>query len=67
MADTLLLRSLKSQPKNVNLNNKKLDKVPKIIGKLVNALQITMKNNNIKSLPPEFGDLVQVNILKNCN
>ena len=61
MADTLLLRSLKSQPKCVNLDNKKLENVPKLIGKLVSVLQITLKNNKLKNLPPEFGDLTQVN------
>ena len=62
MADTILLRSLKSQPKTLSLSNKKLDRVPKIIGKLVAVLQIDIKNNNINDLPPEFGKLTQVSI-----
>ena len=58
--DALLLRALKSQPKSVNLDNKKLEKVPKLIGKLVSTLHITLKNNRINELPQEFGDLIQV-------
>ena len=60
MADTILLKSLKSQPKLLNLNNKKLDRVPKAIGRLINVLHLEIKNNKIKSLPIEFGELVQV-------
>ena len=64
MADTLLLRAWKSQPKSVNLDNKKLEKVPKLIGKLVSTLHITLKNNRVSELPQEFGDLVQVRLIK---
>ena len=60
MADTLLLRSLKSQPKILNLSSKKLDKVPNLIGKFINVLRIELKNNRIQTLPPGFGELVQV-------
>ena len=60
MADTILLKSLKSQPKLLNLNNKKLDRVPKAIGRLMNVLHVEIKNNKLKSLPIEFGELVQV-------
>ena len=60
MADTLLLRSLKAQPKTLNLCNKNLQKVPKLIGKLENLLSLSLKNNKLCSLPVEIGDLSQV-------
>ena len=60
MADTILLRSLKSQPKLLNLNNKKLDQIPRLIGRFLNVLHIEAKNNKIQTLPHEFGELVQV-------
>lgn len=60
MADSLLLLALKSQPKVLNLSNKKLQKVPKAIGKLEFVVKIELKNNNIRNLPKEFGSLTQV-------
>ena len=60
MADKLLFRQLQAQPKVLNLNNQKLSKVPKLIGKFDNVLHINLKSNNISDLPPEFGNLVQV-------
>lgn len=60
MADVLLLKALKTQPKVLNLNNKKLKKVPKLIGKLTTVLQVHLRNNSLRKLPFEFGDLVQV-------
>jgi hypothetical protein len=60
MADTLLLRSLKSQPKLLKLNNKKLNKVPRLIGQFTNVINIELKNNKITTLPRDFGELVQV-------
>ena len=61
MADTLLLPALKSQPRVLNLCNKKLNKVPKAIGRLKCVVQLLLKNNNIKDLPSQFGELTQVN------
>ena len=60
MADRLLVRSLAA--KSVSLCNKKLEKVPRIIGKLTAALQIDLKNNFLADLPEEFGYLVQVGV-----
>lgn len=60
MADTLLLRALKSQPRALNLNCKKLDRVPKIIGKFSCVCDVQLKSNKLKDLPPDFADLVQV-------
>lgn len=62
MADALLLKCLRSQPKVVNLSSKRLDKCPKIIGKLNAVRQVEIKNNRLKTLPPEFGALIQVSI-----
>ena len=60
MADTILLRSLKAQPKQLNLSNKKLAKVPKIIAKFTSTTHIELKNNKLQLLPNEFGELLQV-------
>lgn len=65
MADTLLLRQLKAKPKVLNLNNKHLRKVPRIIGKFFGLLQLQLKTNDISVLPNEFGELVQVSL--KCN
>jgi Leucine-rich repeat (LRR) protein len=61
MADALLLRSLTA--KKLNLNNKALRKVPKIIGSLTAVVDIELKNNLLTDLPDEFGNLVQVIML----
>ena len=60
MTAALLLPVLKSQPKSVNLSHKGLKKVPKAIGQLKNVLRLELQGNKIKTLPLEFGDLVQV-------
>ena len=60
MADALLLKAFKNQPKVVNLSNKNLKKVPKLIGQLTNTEQVQLKNNHLCKLPQEFGDLIQV-------
>ena len=48
-----MLKSLKSQPKLINLNSKKLDRVPRAIGRLVNVTHIELRNNKVKNLPEE--------------
>lgn len=58
MADALVLRSLTA--KKLNLNNKALRKVPKIIGTLQAVVDIELKNNRLTDLPDEFGNLIQV-------
>ena len=60
MADTLLVRALKSKPKSLNLSSKKLDKVPKAIGKLDCVIHLQLKNNRLKTLPHELSYLDQV-------
>lgn len=60
MSDLILLRALKSQPKNVNLNNKHLKKLPKLVGQLTSVLQLELKHNQLTDLPEEFGQLEQV-------
>lgn len=60
MADTLLVPALKSKPKALNLSNKKLDRVPKAIGKLDCVLHLQLKNNKLKTLPYELSYLYQV-------
>ena len=61
MADTLLVRALKSKPKSLNLSNKKLDRVPKAIGKLDCVVHLQLKNNKLTQLPFELSYLYQVN------
>lgn len=61
MADSLLLRAIKGQARNVNLSFKKLGKVPRIIGTLHTLVQIDLKGNSLTTLPDEFGQLIQVN------
>ena len=62
MTAALLLPVLKSQPKSVNLSHKGLKKIPKAIGQLTNVLRLELQGNKIKSLPVEFGNLVQVSV-----
>ena len=60
MADAILVRALKGQPKTLNLCNKHLDRVPKAIGSLEFVCQLNLKNNKIKRLPLEMIRLYQV-------
>lgn len=60
MADTLLLRALKCQPKVLKLSSKKLEKVPKAIGRLSCITHLELRNNKLKVLPPEIAELFQV-------
>lgn len=60
MADTMLVRALKGKPKALNLCNKKLDKVPKIIGKLDCVLHLQLRGNKLNTLPMELSHLFQV-------
>ncbi|ESO84851.1 hypothetical protein LOTGIDRAFT_221760 [Lottia gigantea] len=63
MADTLLFRFLKSQPKHLKLNNQKLEKIPKLIGKLEGIRHLDLKNNKLKDLPEEVSQLFELEIL----
>lgn len=63
MADTMLVRALKGKPKALNLCNKKLDKVPKIIGKLDCVLHLQLRGNKLNTLPMELSHLFQVSRL----
>ncbi|KAK7114023.1 leucine-rich repeat-containing protein 69-like [Littorina saxatilis] len=63
MADAVLIRALKGQPKTLNLCNRHLDKIPKAIGKLECVCQLNLKNNKIKKLPPELTHLFQLQVL----
>ena len=60
MADSLLIPALKAQPKSLSLCNKKLEKIPKAIGRLDCIFQLQLKNNKIKKLPKELAHLFQV-------
>lgn len=62
MADTLLVRALKGKPKTLNLCNKKLDKVPRAIGKLDCVVHLQLRGNKLKDLPIELSHLFQVDI-----
>ncbi|XP_061162754.1 leucine-rich repeat-containing protein 69-like [Saccostrea echinata] len=63
MADAILIPALKGKPKALNLCNKKLDKVPKIIGKLDCILHLQLRGNKLKTLPIELSHLFQLQIL----
>lgn len=62
MADTLLVRALKGKPKTLNLCNKKLDRVPKAIGKLDCVIHLQLRGNKLKDLPMELSHLFQVQL-----
>ncbi|XP_071785484.1 leucine-rich repeat-containing protein 69-like isoform X1 [Asterias amurensis] len=69
MADTLLLRALKGQPKNLNLSSKNLNQVPKAIGRLSCVTNFQLKNNKLRDLPREISGLVKLTVLNlgnNC-
>lgn len=59
----MLVRALKGKPKALNLCNKKLDKVPKIIGKLDCVLHLQLRGNKLNTLPMELSHLFQVSRL----
>ena len=61
MADTLLLRALKGQPKSLNLSTKSISQVPRVIGKLGSVNNLQLKNNKISDLPREISGLIKVN------
>ncbi|KAK3770937.1 hypothetical protein RRG08_032871 [Elysia crispata] len=63
MADTLLIRALKGQPKQITLCNKNLEKIPRAIGKLDCVCQLQLKNNKIRKLPKELCHLYQLQVL----
>ena len=63
MADTILVRALKGKPKTLNLCNKKLDRVPKAIGKLDCVIHLQLRGNKLKDLPLELSHLYQVRYL----
>ncbi|KAK6169205.1 hypothetical protein SNE40_020301 [Patella caerulea] len=63
MADTLLLRVLKSKPSHLKLNNQKLQKIPKVIGKLEGLTLLDIKNNKLKDLPYEVSHLYELTSL----
>ena len=60
MADSLLLKSLQSKAKTLNLSSKHLCKLPKLIGNLEFIFTAIFKNNKLSKLPREFGNLHQV-------
>ena len=60
MADPILIRALKSQPKILNFSNKKLCKLPKAIGRIDSLLHLQLKNNDLNNLPKELAKLVDV-------
>ena len=60
MADSLLLRAVKGQAKNLNLSNKKLTSIPPIIGKVISLQALVLKGNKLKDLPKEIIALYQV-------
>ncbi|KAL8582390.1 Leucine-rich repeat-containing protein 69 [Nucella lapillus] len=63
MADAVLIRALRGQPKTLNLCNKHLDNIPKAIGKLEYICQLNAKNNKIRKLPVELTHLYQLQVL----
>ena len=64
MADHMLLAAIKTKPKKLSLANKNLYSVPSIIGLLDTLTSITLKSNNIESLPNEFAALYSVSLGK---
>ena len=62
MADSLLLRAVKGQAKNLNLSNKGLTSLPKIIGKVKPLQTLILKGNRLKELPQEIIALLQVSV-----
>ena len=62
MADSLLLRAVKGQAKNLNLSNKGLSSLPQIIGKVKPLQTLVLKGNKLKDLPQEIITLHQVSV-----
>ncbi|RXN00396.1 Leucine-rich repeat-containing protein 69 [Acipenser ruthenus] len=57
MSDVLVLRAIQGNAKTLNLNSKKLKRVPKAVGKLTSLSILQLQNNSIATLPCEVESL----------
>jgi hypothetical protein len=58
--DAAILKASAVGAKHFTLDNKKLNAVPKTIGRLESVEMLSMKSNKITKLPPELGLLRNV-------
>ncbi|KAK6491466.1 leucine-rich repeat-containing protein 69 [Huso huso] len=68
MSDILVLRAIQGNAKTLNLNSKKLKRVPKAVGKLTSLSILQLQNNSIATLPCEvesLNNLTELNIGNN--
>ena len=61
-----IIKALRSQTKSLSLDNKNLDVLPGVIGKLHFLHTLSVKNNSLKSLPIGITHLTSVSISSHC-
>lgn len=57
MADTLLLKALRSRAKSLNLDNSHLSDLPPLLGQLDTLTSLSAKNNELRALPEQLAQL----------
>lgn len=62
-----IVRSLKPNTRHVNLNGKRLKKLPRAISLVTNLVVLELKNNSIEELPSELSRLVNVGCILRRN
>lgn len=60
MADVLVLRAIRGRARTLNLNGKKLQRVPGAVGSLTQLTALHLKNNWLCQLPGEVTALSNV-------
>ncbi|XP_073488037.1 leucine-rich repeat-containing protein 69 [Aquarana catesbeiana] len=63
MADVLVLRAIRGNARSLNLNGKRLQRVPRAVGSLTQLTNLQMKNNLLCQLPPEVAALSNLTVV----
>ncbi|KAE8599224.1 hypothetical protein XENTR_v10017106 [Xenopus tropicalis] len=63
MADGLILRAIRGKAKSLNLNGRRLQRVPVAVGCLLNLTELQLKNNSLCRLPLELSALCSLRVL----
>ncbi|XP_069813464.1 leucine-rich repeat-containing protein 69 [Dendropsophus ebraccatus] len=63
MADLLVLRAIRGRARTLNLNGKKLQRVPGAVGNITRLTALHLKNNSLCQLPEEVTALSNLTIL----
>ncbi|XP_075067502.1 leucine-rich repeat-containing protein 69 isoform X2 [Mixophyes fleayi] len=63
MADVLVLRAIRGNARTLNLNGKRLQRVPGAVGRLTQLASLQLKNNLLCQLPGEMTELSNLTVL----